>query len=356
MPIELIKLFGGLGLVILFWVVPIKYGIRIAKSRGFSPHWMWLGIHPFFGWMAFGIMASLKRCPACNKIVGVRNKFCPICANSFAEGDIGTSISTTISRAEYALQMAAGSSGGFANPSMDLKVNKIKKILRAVEKRNNRQSLETAKAMDSLPAHGIASDAQPMDEEALAREVSQILTELESTPVGKAVQSRENWWALTSDIYQCPNCRSIVNVHEPYCGTCGAATPRIICPCCGGHNTQVKTQRLGYTLVGIGFATLVGLCFALADAYKYDSTIFNIIVAWICVFGVATAVCVWFAVSTRSKRLVCASCRRVSAIDPNKARWWTPESAGLASPEQDQSETIEATAVEVLPLVGGSRF
>ncbi len=30
-----------------------KGGLRAAKAKGRSPHWMWLGIHPVSGWIAF---------------------------------------------------------------------------------------------------------------------------------------------------------------------------------------------------------------------------------------------------------------------------------------------------------------
>lgn len=37
-------------------LIPVWLGIRYAKKNGFSPHWMWFGIVPPFGWMAYAAM------------------------------------------------------------------------------------------------------------------------------------------------------------------------------------------------------------------------------------------------------------------------------------------------------------
>lgn len=329
----LVPLLASLGILFLFWVLPVMGGIRTAKRRGFSPHWMWAGIHPFFAWLMWGILACLKRCPACGKMVGVYSRFCPLCSTSFAAGDAG-----------QASPRGQGSSGGVRDGAMEAKLEKLKQILRAAEKANSRRSL-AVNATQALLARECASDAQPIDEAALNREVSQLLTELESTPAGKAAQARENWWTLTSDVNQCPHCSSVIDVHTPYCNTCGAPTPRIICPCCGGHETQVKTQRLGYALAGMACAGMAGLCYALGEASS-SIAMERLFLAWMFVFGGVAIVLGWFEISSRSKRVVCASCRQVSKIDPNTARWWTPEPADATSPEQDPDEPVEATAVE----------
>ena len=35
------------------WIWPIRQGISVAKSRGVSPHWMWLGFHPITAWATY---------------------------------------------------------------------------------------------------------------------------------------------------------------------------------------------------------------------------------------------------------------------------------------------------------------
>jgi hypothetical protein len=42
----------GLGIALLgglFWLLPILLGVRTARQKGRSPHWMWFGLHPFAG-------------------------------------------------------------------------------------------------------------------------------------------------------------------------------------------------------------------------------------------------------------------------------------------------------------------
>jgi hypothetical protein len=35
------------------WLLPVFLGVRAARAKGRSPYWMWLGIHPLTGWIAF---------------------------------------------------------------------------------------------------------------------------------------------------------------------------------------------------------------------------------------------------------------------------------------------------------------
>ncbi|MBL0314116.1 MAG: hypothetical protein IPP78_15750 [Holophagaceae bacterium] len=50
----LIVFIGGL------WIWPIFLGIKAAKEKHRSPHWMWFGIHPIGGWIALAILRSVK--------------------------------------------------------------------------------------------------------------------------------------------------------------------------------------------------------------------------------------------------------------------------------------------------------
>lgn len=47
----ILVLFAVVGLT--FWLTPIWLGVRAAKAKGKSPHWMWFGLHPISGWIAF---------------------------------------------------------------------------------------------------------------------------------------------------------------------------------------------------------------------------------------------------------------------------------------------------------------
>jgi hypothetical protein len=73
-------------LVIAFWAIPIVLGVRIAKKKNISPHWFWFGIHPFFGWIAFGIIYAhkgRKTCPKCLEVLKKHAKVCAYCNHPF---------------------------------------------------------------------------------------------------------------------------------------------------------------------------------------------------------------------------------------------------------------------------------
>jgi hypothetical protein len=74
-----------LGAVILLWGLPIVLGVQVAERKGYSPHWMWFGLHPVGGWVAFIVLSCLPpriRCPACMQSVSVKYSVCPYCRAS----------------------------------------------------------------------------------------------------------------------------------------------------------------------------------------------------------------------------------------------------------------------------------
>jgi hypothetical protein len=69
-------------LVVVLWITPVVLGIRLAQKKGYSPHWMWFGVHPIGGWVAFIVMASLEKkiqCPNCGGYIGSNFRICPYC-------------------------------------------------------------------------------------------------------------------------------------------------------------------------------------------------------------------------------------------------------------------------------------
>jgi hypothetical protein len=44
--------------VLALTVTPVILGIKAAKRKGISPHWMWFGLHPLGGWIAYLIIRS----------------------------------------------------------------------------------------------------------------------------------------------------------------------------------------------------------------------------------------------------------------------------------------------------------
>ncbi len=66
----------------ILWVLPIILGVRTARGKNRSPHWMWLGIYPVLAWIPYAVMRSLpvlKTCPHCLEKVHVEARVCPHC-------------------------------------------------------------------------------------------------------------------------------------------------------------------------------------------------------------------------------------------------------------------------------------
>jgi hypothetical protein len=80
MPIaSVIAVIAGIGLL---WVLPIVLGVRLARRKGYSPAWMWFGIHPIGGWIAYIVFLALParmQCINCGGFVATYFKLCPYC-------------------------------------------------------------------------------------------------------------------------------------------------------------------------------------------------------------------------------------------------------------------------------------
>jgi len=74
-------------IVLALWVPPIILGVRVARRKNRSAQWMWFGVHPMLGWIAFAVLASLpplKECSQCAEKVKAHAKICPYCLTPFA--------------------------------------------------------------------------------------------------------------------------------------------------------------------------------------------------------------------------------------------------------------------------------
>jgi hypothetical protein len=83
MPIGgIVAIVLGVLLIFAFWITPVALGIRLAQKKGYSPHWMWFGMHPIGGWVAFIVMACLEkrtRCTNCGAFLSWNFRICPHC-------------------------------------------------------------------------------------------------------------------------------------------------------------------------------------------------------------------------------------------------------------------------------------
>ena len=69
------------------WAALIVFGVKAAKKKNRSPHWMWFGIHPLGALIAFIVMMCLdplKVCPQCARPSPPGARVCPFCAFNFA--------------------------------------------------------------------------------------------------------------------------------------------------------------------------------------------------------------------------------------------------------------------------------
>lgn len=68
--------------LLVIWVLPVPLGIISARRKGISPHWMWFGIYPFGGWIAFIVIACSRGsapCPSCGHRVPSGVRICSAC-------------------------------------------------------------------------------------------------------------------------------------------------------------------------------------------------------------------------------------------------------------------------------------
>ncbi len=64
------------------WVAPIVLGVIMFQRKGYSPHWMWFGVHPLTGWIAALIAVFIqqrRQCHYCGGYVEANFRLCPYC-------------------------------------------------------------------------------------------------------------------------------------------------------------------------------------------------------------------------------------------------------------------------------------
>jgi hypothetical protein len=68
------------------WVLAIVLGVKAARRKGVSPHWMWFGLHPAGAWIAYLIIrfvvSSPRKCPTCARVSREKARFCYACGSS----------------------------------------------------------------------------------------------------------------------------------------------------------------------------------------------------------------------------------------------------------------------------------
>ena len=81
--------FIVLFIVLIFlaiWASLIIFGVKAAKKKHRSPHWMWFGVHPVGALIVFIVMMCLEPlavCPQCARPSPPGARLCPYCGYSF---------------------------------------------------------------------------------------------------------------------------------------------------------------------------------------------------------------------------------------------------------------------------------
>lgn len=88
---SIVVLFQAL-ILLGIWASLIVFGVKTAKQKNRSPHWMWLGIHPVGALVAFLLvmcLEPLKLCPQCARPSPAGARFCPYCTFNLAAAEPG---------------------------------------------------------------------------------------------------------------------------------------------------------------------------------------------------------------------------------------------------------------------------
>ena len=73
--------------VLAIYIALIVLGVKLAKRKNRSPHWMWFAIHPIGLLVVLIVMAAispLKRCPHCAQSLPEHARLCAFCGYDFS--------------------------------------------------------------------------------------------------------------------------------------------------------------------------------------------------------------------------------------------------------------------------------
>lgn len=89
-PEDVVGLVIGLVFVVValsVYIGLIVLGVKIAKRKNRSPHWMWFAIHPvglIITLIVMACLSPLKRCPNCAQTSSAHARLCGFCGYDFA--------------------------------------------------------------------------------------------------------------------------------------------------------------------------------------------------------------------------------------------------------------------------------
>jgi hypothetical protein len=78
-------------------------------------------------------------------------------------------------------------------------------------------------------------------------------------------------WALWTGRIPCPSCQRLVSPSTDICPRCDARLPRIKCPVCGQHDTQILRRPKALRLIAVAMVILSGISFGIAQGTRHDN-------------------------------------------------------------------------------------
>jgi len=137
-------------------------------------------------------------------------------------------------------------------------------------------------------------------------------------------------WALWTGSIPCPGCRRLVPPSTDICPHCDARLPRIKCPVCGQHDTQMIRRPKAFRLIAVAMVILSGVSLGIAQGTRHDNMTIS---------GPAFVIGVYLAIagllivplllnSPWSRRLFCRPCyysnHKFYPLAPRSVEWHEP--------------------------------
>lgn len=83
-------------IILIFWFIPIWYGVKWAKIKGVSKLWMLFGFHPVTGWITYLIIRygvdPKKECEKCKELIKIEAQICRYCGTKMSQEEINFAI------------------------------------------------------------------------------------------------------------------------------------------------------------------------------------------------------------------------------------------------------------------------
>jgi hypothetical protein len=143
-------------------------------------------------------------------------------------------------------------------------------------------------------------------------------------------------WALWTGRILCPACQKFVGPNTDECPRCGVRLPRIRCPVCGGHDTQLVHRPRVFRLAAMVMIAMAAGLYAIArNTYPAHPTQAGVVFVISIYLALGALAIVLFLVhSPWARSLFCRPCyysrHKFHRLNPRQIVWYEPD------PEQEE--------------------